>query len=76
MINIAILDDSQNDIQNLKKLLSNFAKTSKEQFSVDCYNRGLTFLDNLKKKYDIVFFDIDASDEWFRSSKEITSTRR
>lgn len=59
MINIAILDDSQNDIQNLKKLLSNFAKTSKEQFSVDCYNRGLTFLDNLKKKYDIVFFDID-----------------
>lgn len=59
MINIAILDDSQNDIQNLKKLLVNFAKTSKEQFSVDSYNRGLTFLDNIKKKYDIVFFDID-----------------
>lgn len=76
MINIAILDDSQNDIQNLKKLLVNFAKTSKEQFSVDSYNRGLTFLDNIKKKYDIVFFDIDMPVmNGLEVAKKITSTR-
>ena len=59
MLKVAIVDDSLEDLNLLKEHLISYCKEKDIKMDVDCYNRGLTFLDNIKNKYDVVFFDID-----------------
>lgn len=59
MLKVAILDDTIGDIERLKNLLIQYSNNHFHQITVDVFNRGIIFLDNVKKMYDIVFFDID-----------------
>ena len=58
-MNIAIVDDIRNEIDNLKKLLSEYAATIGTTFSFSEFSSGEDFLDNYHAfKYTIIFLDI------------------
>ena len=57
MIRIAVVDD---DIIILKKICSLINKHIKSEKSIDQFNKGIDFFNNLNKfSYDMVFLDID-----------------
>ena len=56
---IAIVDDNPNDAAHLKTYVEEYFQETKEKYSIDVFQRGLNFLDQVKQLYDMVFLDID-----------------
>ena len=58
-INVAIVDDSQADLEHCLSLLKRFEKESDTQISADSFSRGGSFLEKFKGQYDIIFLDVN-----------------
>lgn len=59
MINIAIVEDSKSDYENLLKHINRYGREHDIEFLVDYYDNGNYFLDEYKPSYKIVFMDIE-----------------
>lgn len=59
MLKIAILDDSQEAIDELSNYLSTFEKEKKIELKISTFTNGFNFLDSIKEGYNIAFLDID-----------------
>lgn len=58
-MNIAIVDDEQVCRDQLVRFIANYAKEKNENFEVDVFDNGKSFLASCRaRKYDIVFMDI------------------
>lgn len=58
MAKIVIVDDNETDIDHLLTLLNLYAKEHHQQFEIVTFTKGLDFLTDLTKLYDIIFLDI------------------
>ncbi len=56
---IAIVDDNPRDTERLKNEIDAYFKEKTLKYTIDLFERGLNFLDNVKQLYDVVFLDID-----------------
>jgi DNA-binding LytR/AlgR family response regulator len=59
MLNIAIVDDNQDDRTRLSTYVSEYLNLICEKFTLSLYERGLNFLDDFKKLFNVVFLDIE-----------------
>lgn len=59
MIRIAIVEDDDNERNQLRRCIDRYAKEHGEEFSIVSFSDGLSFLDNYKPVYDIIFMDIN-----------------
>ena len=59
MIRIALVDDSQQDIQRLKGYVERYAQEHNETLHVQLYPDGLEFLEHYKGAFDIIFMDVE-----------------
>lgn len=59
MLNIAIVDDNQDDRTRLSTYVSEYLNSIGEKFTLSLYERGLNFLDDFKKLFNVVFLDIE-----------------
>lgn len=59
MINIAIIEDNENDASLLKSYIDKYFENSNKQYKVDIFNRAYNFIDSNSDKYNIAFFDIE-----------------
>jgi DNA-binding LytR/AlgR family response regulator len=59
MLNIAIVDDNQDDRTRLSTYVSEYLNLIGEKFTLSLYERGLNFLDDFKKLFNVVFLDIE-----------------
>ena len=59
MRRIAIVDDSELDIQHLKEILSRYLSEKNINASIDLYRNPLMFLERYSKNFDLIFFDIE-----------------
>lgn len=57
-MNIAIVEDSDDDAKILSRYLTKFEKETGTQLSVKRFTDGVNFVSDYKPVYDIVFFDI------------------
>lgn len=57
--NIAIVEDSENDIEYLRGSIDKYTQESGEQFNIFVFKDGAAFLDGYKPVYDLVFMDIE-----------------
>lgn len=57
-MNIAIVDDNENEIKELVQLLEDWCHTHFRHFHYDVYKNGNDFLTQFHCQYDIVFMDI------------------
>lgn len=64
MISIAIVDDEQEHIDNIRSYLDRFfgEKNDRDGFVVSTFRDGKDLLDGYEPKYDIVFLDIEMND--------------
>ncbi len=62
MINIAIIEDSQEDFEYLARGIQEYSKSSGEAVTVRHYESALRFLDEYKFNCDIIFMDIELPD--------------
>ena len=62
MINIIIIEDSQDDYKYLADAIHRYAEQSGEVFSVKHYVSALLFLNEYKADADIIFMDIELPD--------------
>lgn len=62
MINIAIVEDSQEDFEYLARGIQEYSKSSGDAVTVRHYESALKFLDEYKFNYDIIFMDIELPD--------------
>lgn len=58
MISVAVIEDEQKEIENLKKALSRYEEETGTAFRIAVFNDAELFLTNYKPVYDIVFMDI------------------
>lgn len=58
-MNIAVVDDSSQDAELLKKYIKRYFEEKKESYHLYIYANGLDFLDDFEKNFDIVFMDIE-----------------
>ncbi len=58
MVNIAIVEDSEEEAQKLLECLERYAAENGEQFSYTCFREANAFLEEREKLFDIVFMDI------------------
>ncbi len=58
MLSIAIVEDKDEHIQQLKSILRDYQTERKEELSIDVFKNGLNFIEEYKPSYDIVFMDI------------------
>ena len=59
MIQIAIVEDNELDMQKLQHCLEKYASENKLNFSITGFSNGMEFITNYKAVYDIVFMDIE-----------------
>lgn len=59
MINIAIIEDNENDANLLKSYIDKYFENSNKPYKVDIFNRAFNFIDSQSNKYNIAFFDIE-----------------
>lgn len=59
MYNIAIIEDSKADRDNLIRCLKKYEEEYSENFKIDIFVDGLTFISDYNATYDIVFMDIE-----------------
>lgn len=59
MIRTAIVEDEDSAAQVLTDCLNKYTEETGEVFSVERFNNAVTFLENYKDKYDIIFMDIE-----------------
>lgn len=59
MIRIAIVEDSREDMNTLKKYIGQFSKEEGTEFSVTEYRDGLSLLDGYSGEHDVIFMDIE-----------------
>lgn len=59
MVRIALVDDNPKDLGLLKNYIERYSAEHGMELSLTCYSDGLTFLDQFKGAYDIVFMDIE-----------------
>lgn len=59
MINIAIIEDNENDAAILKSYIDKYFENRNKQYKVDIFNRAFNFIDSNSNKYNIAFFDIE-----------------
>lgn len=75
MIHIAICDDKQQEIQEIKAYLEEWSRTRKQPVTAGIFKNSKEFLDKVyeeNKLYDIVFLDIDfVPDDGIRTASKI-----
>lgn len=59
MIRIALVDDSQQDIQRLKEYARRYAEERGEKLNIKLYPDGLEFLEQFTGNTDIIFMDVE-----------------
>lgn len=59
LFNIAIIDDDENAIDNLKKLVEAYAEKHKIELSFKSFSSGEKFLTENHKSFTVIFLDID-----------------
>lgn len=63
MINVAIVDDCQTDIETLKKALLTLQNDFSVEFNIFQFQSGTSLLLNYESKYDLIFLDIELVNE-------------
>lgn len=58
-INIGIVEDSPKDAQRLADYLKEFFKNINQEYSIEFFDSGISFLDKYVPKYDVVFMDVE-----------------
>lgn len=58
MFTIAIVEDDEKYVDELKAFLKRYADTFKTEFFIKSYSDGEQFITNFKSDYDIIFMDI------------------
>lgn len=58
MINIAIVEDEQTYSSLLKEYIMKYSQNEKTLIEVSIFNNAITFLNNYKCMYDVIFMDI------------------
>lgn len=59
MLNIAIVEDNQQDAERLSEYLERFASETVNRINVGRFDNAVDFLDKYAPIYDIIFMDID-----------------
>ncbi len=59
MIDIAIIDDNQNDAKRLISLINESNVFDGEKTNIDVFTRGINFIEDKNKIYNAIFLDID-----------------
>lgn len=59
MLNIAIVEDNNNDLEKLIACLNKFSKEENVEINIFKFLDGLQFLDKYKPIYDVIFMDIE-----------------
>ena len=59
MYQIAIVEDEENEVLNLKSFLQKYGKERGYSYEISVFSNGLSFLTNYKGNYDIIFMDIE-----------------
>lgn len=62
MINIAVIEDSQEDFEYLAKGIQEYSTSSQEPVNICHYETAFKFLDEYKFDFDIIFMDIALPD--------------
>lgn len=62
MINVAIVEDEEEVVSQLKGYLERFSAENEIGFEIFAFNNAVVFLENYKPKYDIVLMDIEMPD--------------
>lgn len=62
MLNVAIVDDEQDEVEVLKSYVERYCRGHGTEHNVICFNSPIKFLAKYKPFYDIVFLDIDMPD--------------
>ncbi len=62
MINIAVVEDDERQIEQTERYIRDFEKESGQTFNVTVFHDGLALLDRYKSVYDIIFMDIEMPD--------------
>lgn len=62
MINIAIIEDSQEDFEYLAEGIQKYSEQSQEPVAIFHYESAIKFLDEYKFEFDIIFMDIALPD--------------
>ena len=60
-INIAVVEDSTNDLNNCLNLLDRYSKEKHINFDIQTFNSGDAFLMRFKSQYDFIILDINLS---------------
>lgn len=58
MLNISIVEDSNDEMQLLKKCISKYLESLNEVYNIRCFRNAISFLDSYNQSTDIVFLDI------------------
>ncbi|MFA6624342.1 MAG: LytTR family DNA-binding domain-containing protein [Bacilli bacterium] len=59
MIRIAVVEDSKSDTSLFKEYVSKYQTENNSVFDVHYFNSGVSFLEEYKAEFDIIFMDID-----------------
>lgn len=63
LVNIAIVEDTHEDLEELKALLNRYGKEYDVAFKIDEFSDSYSFLDLYTPTYDIIFLDIELGKE-------------
>ena len=61
IIRIAVVEDSQEDMDNCLSLLNKYGKEKKLDLNIETFNSGDAFLIHYKNQYDFIILDINLS---------------
>lgn len=59
LIKVAVVEDEDDAAEHLEKMLAKYGEERNVAFNVSRHKNAITFLNNYKADYDIVFMDID-----------------
>lgn len=59
MLNVAVVEDNEQDAQKLKAHLNGYAAKNGLQFQIEYFPDALKFINSFKSNYDIIFLDIE-----------------
>lgn len=63
LINIAIVEDTREDLNSLKELLIRYGQENNIEFKINEFSDSYTFLDLYTPTYDLIFLDIELGNE-------------
>ena len=59
MINVALVEDTREDMEQFRKALDAYCRDDENEWSLDVFEAGSSFLDRFEGQYDLIFLDVE-----------------